>query len=117
MRKAMIFVLCGLLLGVAVTVFAQVTWRSVPVKFDDTTVHASLGGRTEYVYLWQTQRQINGQSPAPQDCDAACRRLTLGTAMLAAYKDTIAERVRSDQLANANAQADQILAALQGSPE
>jgi hypothetical protein len=114
---AIVSIIAALLLGVAVTVYAQITWATVSVKYDATTTYPALDGKTEWAYVWQKERQMQGKSTALADCDAACRRLTVGTAMLAAYKERLAQRIREEQIDDVNSNAAQILAALNGTVE
>lgn len=118
MRKstAILGMVAALLVGVAVTVYAQtITWRKVTLQWDDTTQVAALGNKTAWDYTWRVLADMRGIDK--RTCDAACRKALVGQAAREALNQEIAQSVRRSLSAGADEQAGQIAAAVAGALE
>ena len=109
---AIVCILAALLAGVALTVYAQVTFVSVVVKYDASTTIPALGGVTPWTYAWRQVADSKGIAYA--DCDAACRRAIVGAQMLEEFKKWQYARISQINTQAANATTAAQIEALAG---
>lgn len=109
---AILCIIGALLVGVAATIYAQVTWVTVSVKYDNTTTYPVLSNRTQWVYVWHAVADAKGIPYA--SCDAACRRQIVGEKMRESFNDWLATRVKDGKISAAEAEALAIAGTLNG---
>jgi hypothetical protein len=109
---AVLCIVAALLVGVAVTVYAQITWVTVSVKYDNTTTYPVLGNSTQWVYVWHAVADSKGI--AYGSCDAACRRAIVGERMREEFNNWLGTRVKDTKTAAAEAEAIAIAGTLNG---
>lgn len=114
MRKstAVLCMIAALLVGVALTVYAQVTYVNVSVKYDNSTTIPGLGNVTPWVYAWHQVADSKGI--AYGDCDAACRRQIVGTQMVEEFRKWQYARINQINTQAANATTAAQIEALRG---
>lgn len=109
---AVLLITAAFLCGIAVAVYAQVTYVTVSVKYDNSTQIPALGNVTPWVYAW---RQVaDSKGIAYGDCDAACRRRIVGEKMVEEFRKWQYARIAAINTASANATTAAQIEALQG---
>lgn len=111
-KAAILGMVAALLVGVAVTVWAQVTFVSVFVKYENSTHLPALGNVTQWVYTWHTVADSRGITYG--DCDAACRRLIVGEKMREQFNAWLYAQLANKNNSTANATTAAQVQALQG---
>ncbi len=113
---AILCMVAALLVGVAVTVYAQsITWVKITLKWDNTTTIPALGGQTQWVYAWH---QVADAKEIPYaECDARCRRQIVGEMMMEQFRRWQYARIAAINSAAAEATTAAQIEALQGTVE
>ena len=111
-KAAILGMVAALLVGVAVTVWAQVTFVTVSVKYENTTQIPALGNVTQWVYTWRAVADSKGITYG--DCDAACRRLIVGEKMREQFNSWLYQQIANRNNSTANATTGAQVQALQG---
>ena len=111
-KAAILGMVAALLVGVAVTVWAQATLVTVSVKYENSTSLPALGNVTLWVYTWHTVADSKGITYG--DCDAACRRLIVGEKMREQFNAWLYAQIANRNNSTANATTAAQVEALQG---
>ena len=110
---AIITIIAALLVGVAVTVYAQVVYVTLAVKYENTT--PVLGAATQYGVILRTVATAKGVDVTP--LNGTQRRMLVASQMKECFEGWLVQQIAGEEQATAQANTAARIAALRGTAE